>query len=280
MMKDKMNVLEETLHSITTLLKKPLMRRIPIKIKSNSDIVRCAQNIHSEAVVPIFMVSNVTMEGIDDLHSFLNLLPKRIVPHDTDEVEVHLDASWTVPGVGTVLGGHLMSGEINVGDKLWFGPNQNKYVQITVRSIHCKRVPVQKVSGNSYICLGVKGIHKQNVHKGNVLVSAKTQLLLCTRLIVDVQVLKTHSTTIRIGYQPVLHSQNVRTSVSIEDICNKVSARPSENDDDDKLLQTGDTAELHLKLRFDKQFIKPGNHVLLCEGRTKVVGFVKETFED
>ena len=147
MMKDKQNVLDETLASIATLLKKPLMRRIPIKIKGPADIVRCAQNIHSEAIVPIFLVSNVSMEGIADLHQFLNLLPKRAVPHTTDEVEVHLDASWTVPGVGTVLGGHLMSGVINVGDKLWFGPNQNKYQQITVRSIHCKRVPVQQVKG-------------------------------------------------------------------------------------------------------------------------------------
>ncbi|KAL1503632.1 hypothetical protein AB1Y20_012107 [Prymnesium parvum] len=280
MMKDKLNVLEDTLASIMTLLKKPLMRRIPIKIKNPTDIIRCAQNIHSEAIVPIFMVSNVTMEGIAELHTFLNLLPKRVLPPQTDEVEMHLDAAWTVPGVGTVLGGHLMSGAISVGDKLWFGPNQNKYVQITVRSIHCKRVPVQRVAGNSYVCLGVKGIYKQNVHKGNVLVSAKTQQVLCTGLVVDVQVLKTHSTTIRVGYQPILHSQNVRTSVSIEDICHKVSARPSAAEDGEKLLRTGDTAELLLRLRFDKQFLKPGNHVLLCEGRTKVVGFVKEIFED
>jgi len=104
--------------------------------------------------------------------------------------------------------------------------------------------------------------------------------VLCTGLVVDVQVLKTHSTTIRVGYQPILHSQNVRTSVSIEDICHKVSARPSAAEDGEKLLRTGDTAELLLRLRFDKQFLKPGNHVLLCEGRTKVVGFVKEIFED
>ena len=36
-----------------------------------------------------------------------------------------------------------------------------------------------------------------------------------------------------------------------------------------------------LRLNYAKrQFIKPGNHVLLCEGRTKVVGVVKETFDD
>ena len=92
------------------------------------------EKIHSEAVVPLFLVSNVTMEGIDTLHEFLNLLPKRVVPHETDDVECHLDAAWTVPGVGTVVGGHLVSGTVSVGDKLWFGPYQNAYVRVTVRS--------------------------------------------------------------------------------------------------------------------------------------------------
>ena len=138
-----------------------------------------------------------------------------------------------------------------------------------------------------------------------MLVSSKAQQLLCARVCADVQVLKTHSTTIRVGYQPILHSQNSRCSVTIEQILNKVSARPSaaeggdatprdatrrdlqgdgETVDEDEFaacLQTGDTAEVMLRLNYGKrQFIKPGNHVLLCEGRTKVVGVVKSTYDD
>ena len=205
-----------------------------------------------------------------------------------------------------------------MGDKLLFGPSSafaTPYVQVTVRTLHCKRVPVQRVAWQSYVCVAVKGIHKKDVSKGHVLVSAKNQQLLCCRLVADVQVLKTHSTTIRVGYQPILHSQNSRCSVTIEGIFNKVSARPNimmpdtprevgteakddvgdngeskaENggyvaaDDEDtkECLQTGDTAEVMLRLNYGKrQFIKPGNHVLLCEGRTKVVGVVKATYED
>ena len=215
MLKDKQNVLEATLHQICTLLKRPGMRRHPVKIKTAADIVRCAQTFHSESVVPIFQVSNVTMDGIPDLHKFLNLLPKRTVTYDASMVECHLDASWMVPGIGTVVGGHLMSGTVAVGDKLWFGPHQNSYVQVTVRTIHCKRVPLQRVAFQSYVCLALKGIHKKDVKKGNVLVSTKPQQLLCARVCADVQVLKTHSTTIRVGYQPILHSQNSRCSVTI-----------------------------------------------------------------
>ena len=135
------------------------------------------------------------------------------------------------------------------------------------------------------MCLAVKGIHKKDVRKGTVLLSSKEQHVLCSRLIADVQVLKTHSTTIRAGYQPILHSQNSRASVTIESILSKVRARPAtaaEAEDADgavadgeasECLQTGDTAEVMLRLNYGKrQFIKPGSHVLLCEGRTKVVG--------
>jgi GTPase len=293
MLKDKQNVLDATLQQIVTLLKRPAMRRHPLKVKTAADIVRCAQTIHSESVVPIFQISNVTMEGIDSLHAFLNLLPKRSVSYETEHVECHLDASWTVPGVGTVVGGHLMSGSVAVGDKLWFGPYQNGYVSVTVRTLHCKRVPVQRVAWQSYVCIAVKGIRKKDVRKGTVLVSSKAQQVLCARITADVQVLKTHSTTIRVGYQPILHSQNSRCSVTIEAIEHKVSARGSAaadpaakagaapREDARPCLQTGDTALVTLRLNYGKrQFIKPGNHVLLCEGRTKVVGVVKAIHED
>ena len=138
--------------------------------------------------------------------------------YDTTQVECHLDSSWTVPGVGTVVGGHLISGTISVGDKLWFGPHNNSYVQVTVRTLQCKRVPIQHVAWNSYVCLAVKGIHKRDVRKGHVLVSTKAQHVLCARVVADVQVLKTHSTTIRVGYQPILHSANSRCSVTIDAI--------------------------------------------------------------
>ena len=53
------------------------------------------------------------------------------VRYDSEMVECHLDAAWMVPGIGTVVGGHLMSGVVSVGDKLWFGPHQNTYVQVS-----------------------------------------------------------------------------------------------------------------------------------------------------
>jgi len=96
-------------------------------------------------------------------------------------------------------------------------------------------------------------------------------------MIADVEVLVTHSTTIKPGYQPLMHASNVRTCVEIEDIRHKVNARSSKNSDDN-ILRTGDTAEVTLKIVFRKQFVKAGTTILLCEGRTKVVGYIKSIY--
>ncbi len=273
MVQDRLNVLQETLDSINKIIKSPGLRRIPIKVKNNEDVIRCVMNIHTETIVPIFLVSNVNLDGIPSLHKFLNLTPQRIIPNNTsDNVEYYIDSSWNVQGVGTVLGGYLTSGKIKVGDKLFFGPHNNAYTQITVRSIHCKRVPVQQISNSCYVCIGVKGIAKQDVKKGTVVISNKKQQILCEKIHAQIEVLRSHSTNIKTGYQPLMHALTLRTSVVIEQIISKCSSR-SEHDND-SVLRTGDSAEVILKLWVGKQFIKPGTRILLSEGRTKVIGEV------
>ena len=164
---------------------------------------------------------------------------------------------------------------LSIGDKLWIGPNNNEYKIITVKSIHCKRDPLQQVKYGSYVCLGVKGISKTDINKkGNVIVSSKKQHILCSSVLVHVEVIKTHSTTIKVGYQPVMHALTIRTSVLVDKIENKISGR-NKKTDNDNILRTGDTADILLKFKFGKKFIKPGTNIILCEGRTKVVGYVK-----
>ena len=68
-----------------------------------------------------------------------------------------------------------------------------------------------------------------------------------------------------------MHTLNVRTSVVIEEITQKVSSR-DDTTDTDMILRTGDTARIKMRLNFGKKFIKVGSSILLCEGRTKVVG--------
>jgi GTPase len=110
-------------------------------------------------ICPIFCVSNVTGQNLDLLKKFLNLLPVRT---DWEELyakptEFHVDATWSVPGVGTVISGTVMSGKISTNQTLSLGPDEfGKFQPVTVKSIHTKRLPVKHVKAGQSAALALK----------------------------------------------------------------------------------------------------------------------------
>lgn len=276
MMEERQTVLNETMSDIQKIIKCPGVRRQPIRVETDDDVLICAKQVHTESVVPIFTVSNVSGQGIDKVKMFLNVLGKTTPRRDNvEEVEYHIDSTWTVPGVGTVTGGHLITGTIKVNDKLLIGPNNGLYEQAIVRSIHCKRVPLQTVSHGSYVCLGLKKFNRGSIRRGNVMISEKSQQVFCQTFSADVKVMRSHSTTIRLGYEPVVHASSIRQTASLLAIKNKINSRNPDSTNDDGILRTGDTATVTFKLRYQPEFIIPGMRILLAEGITKVVGVVK-----
>lgn len=273
--KNRKKVLNETVEAVNKLLKLPGLRRIPYKISNKDDVIICAKNIHSESIVPIFYVSNVTGQGIDYVKMFLNLLGK--VPtniKNTKDVEYHIDTTFSVPGVGTVVGGQLISGTVSVNDKLLLGPNNGNYETVQIRSIHCKRVPLQTVKYGSYVCLGLRKVDRKNIRRGNVLLSVKKDPLAVLEFDADITVLKSHSTTIRPGYEPIVHANTMRQSAKIIKISNKINARES-SDKEDSILRTGDKAIATFRFRYYPEYLKVGSKILMTEGRCKIIGIVK-----
>lgn len=272
---NRQNVMKETVKNINRLLKIPGLRRIPYKISNMDDVIICAKNVRTESVVPVFHVSNVTGVGIDFVKQFLNLLgkaPSNIKGEVTD-VEMHIDTTFSVPGIGTVVGGQLISGSIKVGDKLRLGPNDGKFVDVQVRGIHCKRTPLQKVSHGSYVCLALKKIDRNTIRRGNVIISRGSPEIAVKEFDAVITVLKSHSTTVKPGYEPVIHTCTMRQSAKLISIKNKINAR-SPNDDNDCILRTGDKATVTFRFSYYPEYIKSGSRLLMCEGQTKLVGVV------
>jgi len=275
--KNRRKVFSDTVQNINKLLKMPGVRRIPYKISNKDDVIICSKNIHSESVAPLFYVSNTTGQGIGFLKQFLNLSsknPKNAKPL-SNEVEMHIDTTFSVPGVGTVVGGQLLSGKIKVGDKLLMGPTENKYTSIQVRSIHCKRVPMQEVKFGSYVCLGLKKVDRNSIRRGHVIISSSSEKIAVTTFTANITVLKSHSTTIKPGYEPVVHFGSMRQSAKLIEIKNKVNARKSEKIPNDNILRTGDTAECTFRFTRRPEYIKSGTRILFAEGKVKVIGEVK-----
>lgn len=269
------NIYDETMKDIHKVIKSPNVRRQPLKIETNEDVVIAAKQIHSESIVPIFPVSNVTGDGLSNIKSFLNLIPQREQKKITNDVLLYIDGIWNVTGVGTVIGGQLISGEVKINDKLYTGPNGNSYDQLVIKSIQIKRVQVQKAIQGSYVCFGLKkGYDKKNIKRGNVLISNKEQQLSVKIFTANVKILRTHSTTIRVGYQPIVHCSTLRQSAILRKIENKVNSRNPEDTKDDDILRTGDTALVTFEFAFYPVFLTVGTKIVFAENRTKVVGVV------
>jgi len=120
------HILKNTLDELTKLLKIPGSNKIPIIIRNEDDIIVSAKNLISKRIAPIFLISNVTGENLDLLRKFLNLLPanKQWEEFNDKPIEFHIDETYSVTGVGTVVAGTLMSGTVNVDTIMQLGPDE------------------------------------------------------------------------------------------------------------------------------------------------------------
>lgn len=273
--KDRPNILKETVQSINKFLRYPGIRRIPVPVKIHDDIILCSKNVYNESITPVFQLSCVTGEGLDYLKTFLNILNKKVKDKPVEDVvEFHIDHIFNVYGFGLVLGGHMISGTVKIGDKLLIGPYMGNYENIVVRSIYCKKMPLQTVSGESYVCFGVKKIERSNIKRGNVIISQPTQKLIVKKFIAEVNVLRTNATTVREGYEPTFNAYSIRQTVKLVEIRNKKNLRGEKISDDDNILRNGDVATLVLEFKYRPEFLKNGTRFILAEGKCKIVGEV------
>ena len=279
MCKDRKNVLDETVRDIKTLLKGSGIRRIPYDVHNEDDVLVCVKNIHGLSTVPVFYISSVTGQGLGYLRSFLNLHTKKPIRDVTEnKVEYHIDQTFQVLGIGTVLGGQLVKGKIKIGDRLILGPVNNTYVNIQVKSIHCKRVNMAEVDEGRYVCLAVKKPDDLMVRKGQVVISPIDRTIQVNEFTADITVLKTHSTTIKLGYQPVVHTCSIRQTAQLMEITKKQCARGQ--DGSDSVLRTGDRATIRFRFCYKPEFVRKGFRILMAEGRVKLLGKITEVSEE
>jgi GTPase len=273
--KNRQQVLKDTLQSVDEMIKKAPVRRVPFLIESKDDVISAVKNFHTAHVVPIIHTSNVTGQGLDLLTSFLNLVPVTPKVSESKSVEFHVETTWTVKGVGTVIGGQLVSGTISVGDRLLLGPSGTEYKEVKIRSVQCKRVPLESVNSGCYVTLGLQKTERKSVRRGHVLLSLDSSRVTGMKFKAKVSVLKSHSTTIKVGYEPVLHTCSVRQTAKILDITDKRNAKTGKTDND-KVLRTNDQAIVTFRFTNHPEYIKPGFRLLLAEGRVKIIGVIQE----
>lgn len=280
--KDRKEVFQDTVQNVKKLIKAPGVGRVPYDVKTEGDVLNAVKNIHSMSVVPIFYVSSVTKEGVPNLMLFMNLFSPKIhldlEPKDLEikiNTEFIIDQTFRVQGIGLVVGGQLISGTLKVGDKLIFGPANNKYHTVQVKSIHCKRIPLTESSMKCYHCIGIRSenpkiyIKREEYRKGLALLSTDSRPIQVREFTADIMVLKNQTTTIRVNYEPIIHTIGIRQSAKITAI-----------DGPEKTLKTGDRANVTFRFVHRPEYLRAGQRILLTEGLVKIVGKVTMTVEE
>ncbi|ESP04016.1 hypothetical protein LOTGIDRAFT_185412 [Lottia gigantea] len=255
------NVLQDTLKLLQRILKSQGCRKIPVMVQTKDDVICSATNFTSERMCPIFQVSNVTGENLELLKMFLNLLSTRVKCNLSKPAEFQIDDTFSVPGVGTVVSGTLLQGNIRLNDNLLLGPDAlGQFQPMVIKSIHRKRMPVKEVRGGQTASFALKKIKRSAIRKGMVMVSPKLEPKACWEFEGEILVLH-HPTTISVRYQAMVHVGSVRQTATILNMT-------------EEHLRTGDKA--HVRFRFIKnpEYIKPDMKMVFREGRTKAVGTI------
>ncbi len=261
-------VLQATISEVIRIIKRPGVAKIPFMIKDMDDVAVSAKNIgKTSRIVPIFPISNVTGTGINLIIQFLNLLPayKKWNAQVKQPFLAYIDDYFTVTGIGTVVAATIKQGIYSLGGPLRLGPDKSgAYRDVIIRSLHYKQVPVSVVSAGQEATFALRGIEREEIRKGMVLIDQNRTKYAVMEFIADTMVLY-HTTTIRSGYETMIHCRTIRQQARILRIINS-----------DKLsLRTGDHARVVFRFLFHPEYLMEGDRFVFREGRTRGIGVIQ-----
>ncbi|KAI9816758.1 MAG: hypothetical protein M1827_001403 [Pycnora praestabilis] len=261
-------ILQQTIKQLTGILKSPGARKIPIYIKNREECIDTATQFVSQRICPIFQVSNVTGESLDLVRTFLNILPHHGHYDAQAPFEFHVNDTFSVPFVGTVVSGVVKSGVIHAGDSVLIGPDSlGQFTTTNIRSIERKRIPVPVCSAGQSASFALKRVRRKEVRKGMVVLpKLETPPKVYRDFVAEVLILS-HATTIKTKYQAMLHVGPVSQTCAIIDI-------------DRAFVRTGDRATVAFRFVQRPEYLAIGDRLLFREGRTKGLGIVKSVGYD
>jgi selenocysteine-specific elongation factor len=119
--------------------------------------------------VPVVHVSALERSGIDTLTAALADVAARLPGRAGNDggVRLHVDRSFTLHGIGTVVTGTLWSGTVAAGDAVRILPRR---LSARVRSVHVHDEPVESARAGQRVALNLAGVGWREVGRGDVVV--------------------------------------------------------------------------------------------------------------
>uniref|UniRef100_UPI00398EEC39 GTP-binding protein 2b isoform X2 n=1 Tax=Pristiophorus japonicus TaxID=55135 RepID=UPI00398EEC39 len=266
--------IDRTVKQLEMVLKQPGCNKVPLLVASSDDAVMAAQQFaQSPSITPIFTLSSVSGVNLDLLKVFLNVLPPLTNSKEQEELmqqltEFQVDEIYSVPDVGTVVGGTLYSGICREGEQLVVGPTDNgKFLPLKVCSIQRNRSACRVLRAGQAATLALGNFDRALLRKGMVMVSLEMHPTVSSLFESEI-VLLFHAKTFRKGFQVTVHVGNVRQTAIVELIHGKEE------------LRTGEKAVVRFRFIKHPEYLKVGAKLLFREGVTKGIGHVTKVICD
>ncbi|GLD67737.1 GTP-binding protein 2-like protein [Lates japonicus] len=198
---------------------------------------------------------------------FLNILPPLSNSKEQEELmqqltEFQVDEIYSVPDVGTVVGGTLYSGVCREGERLVVGPtDEGRFLRLKVGSIQRNRSACRVLRAGQAATLALGNFDRSLLRKGMVMVSPKMNPTICCQFEAAI-VLLFHAKTFRRGSQVTVHVGNVRQTATVECLHGKDE------------LRTGERAVVRFRFIKHPEYLRLGAKLLFREGVTKGIGHV------
>ncbi|XP_029949835.1 GTP-binding protein 2-like [Salarias fasciatus] len=259
---------ERTVRQLERVLKQPGCNKVPLRVVSADDAVSAAQQFtQSACVTPIFTLSSVSGQSLELLKVFLNVLPPLGNSKEQEELmqqltEFQVDEIYSVPDVGTVVGGTLYSGVCREGERLVVGPtDEGRFLRLKVGSIQRNRSACRVLRAGQAATLALGSFDRSLLRKGMVMVSPRMNPTICCQFEAAI-VLLFHAKTFRRGSQVTVHVGNVRQTATVESLHGKDE------------LRTGERAVVRFRFIKHPEYLRVGAKLLFREGVTKGIGHV------
>jgi selenocysteine-specific elongation factor len=121
---------------------------------------------------PVVHVSALRRTGLDELRSALASVAARVPGRagDGGPTRLHVDRSFTLRGIGTVVTGTLWAGSIGAGDSVRVLP---RGLEARVRSVQVHDEPVERAAAGQRVALNLAGVGWREVGRGDVVATGE-----------------------------------------------------------------------------------------------------------
>ncbi|XPV77427.1 MAG: selenocysteine-specific translation elongation factor [Desulfovibrio sp.] len=124
------------------------------------------------AEAPVFAVSSITGQGIDELKAELKKVEKTITPRRSNDLfRLPIDRTFTMKGHGTVVTGTLVSGSVSVGENIVVYPVE---AETKVRNLQSHGASVESVPAGQRTAVNLQGVEVDDLARGMVLARKDT----------------------------------------------------------------------------------------------------------